>query len=254
MTTPARQTEGHSDGHRDVASADRMDVVAVAELPTRFGDFKAIAFTPDQNGREPLALVLGNVAGRALVPVRVHSECRTGDVFGSLRCDCGEQLAAALERIGHMGCGILIYLPQEGRGIGLANKIRAYALQDQGHNTFAANRLLGFRDDERDYGAAARMLDALHVRSIRLMTNNPEKLRALRANRIRVAGCIPLIVKPNGHNAGYLAAKERRAGHWLSELQSGHEGFPRSPRREWTDPTSQRAGAVHEDGGPGRGQ
>jgi GTP cyclohydrolase II len=201
-----------------------MDVVAVAKLPTRFGDFQAVAFTPDRSGKEHLALVHGSVEGRSLVPVRVHSECKTGDVLGSLRCDCGEQLAAALERMGRLRCGVLIYLPQEGRGIGLANKIRAYALQDKGHDTFEANRLLGFGDDERDYRAAARMLDALHVRSIRLMTNNPEKVRGLRANGVRVAERTPLIIEPNGHNAEYLATKERRAGHWLSEHPIGHEG------------------------------
>jgi GTP cyclohydrolase II len=190
--------------------------VAMAALPSRFGDFRAIAFSGEPGEGEPLALVRGTVAGRSLVPVRVHSECLTGDVLGSLRCDCGQQRNAALRALGRLPYGVFLYLRQEGRGIGLANKIRAYALQDLGHDTFTANRMLGFGEDDRDYAVAARILAALAVESIRLMTNNPLKLRGLREHGVRVVDRIPLIVPPNRHNEVYLAAKQQHAGHWLS--------------------------------------
>jgi GTP cyclohydrolase II len=177
-----------------------------------------VAFPADPQGREHLALLRGEVAGRSLVPVRVHSECLTGDALGSLRCDCRDQLTASLRTLGQMPYGALLYLRQEGRGIGLANKIRAYALQDQGHDTVEANRLLGFGDDERDYRVAAQMLQALRVKSIKLMTNNPAKLSGLREHGIHVAGRIAAVVPPNRHNAGYLATKQQRAGHWLGAL------------------------------------
>ncbi len=192
-----------------------LKVVAEADLPSRFGHFRVVAFAGDRDGKEHLALVRGRVRGARDVPVRVHSECLTGDVLGSLRCDCRDQLIASLRAVGRMERGIVLYMRQEGRGIGLANKIRAYALQDLGHDTIEANRLLGFGDDERDYGAAARMLEALGVEGVRLMTNNPSKLRGLRAHGVRIAGRIPLVAPPNPHNAAYLATKQRRAGHWL---------------------------------------
>jgi len=192
-----------------------VSLAGQARLPSRFGEFRAVAFTPDARGREHLALVRGDVAGRDDVPVRVHSECLTGDVLGSLRCDCRDQLIASLERLGRMERGVLLYLRQEGRGIGLANKIRAYALQDAGHDTIDANHLLGFGDDERDYAAAAAMLRQLGVASVRLLTNNPAKLAGLRAHGIAVTERVPLVMEPNPHNAGYLATKQRRAGHWL---------------------------------------
>jgi len=216
----------------DSASRPRpMRRAAEADLPSRFGQFRVVAFTGDPHGKEHLALVRGQVRGRRNVPVRVHSECLTGDVLGSLRCDCRDQLIASLEAVGRMAHGVVLYLRQEGRGIGLTNKIRAYALQDRGHDTIEANRLLGFGDDERDYAAAAGMLEALGVKSVRLMTNNPAKLRGLREHGIAVTGRIPLVARANRHNAGYLATKQRRAGHWLGLVDapaSGTDGMRRA--------------------------
>jgi GTP cyclohydrolase II len=145
----------------------------------------------------------------------MHSECLTGDVLGSLRCDCRDQLTASLEAVGKMERGVVLYLRQEGRGIGLTNKIRAYALQDRGHDTIDANRLLGFRDDERDYTVAAEMLQALGVESVRIMTNNPAKVGGLIEHGIPITGRIPVETEVNPHNAGYLDTKRRRSGHWL---------------------------------------
>lgn len=196
--------------------ADRVRVVSVADLPTRFGSFRAVAFTADRDGREHLAIVKGTVRGKSNVPARVHSECLTGDVLGSLRCDCRDQLIAALEAIGREPFGVVLYLRQEGRGIGLTNKIRAYALQDQGHDTVDANRLLGFADDARDYRVAAEMLEGLGVRSIRLMTNNPDKVESLRRYGIRVSDRIPHVMPTNPHNEAYIATKRERSGHLLN--------------------------------------
>ncbi len=198
-----------------------LSLAAEALMPSRFGDFRVVAFTPDEQGLEHLALVRGEVRGQQDVTVRVHSECLTGDVLGSLRCDCRDQLVTALRTIGHLERGIVLYLRQEGRGIGLANKIRAYALQDRGHDTIDANRMLGFEDDERDYRVAAQMLERLGVRSVRVMTNNPAKLAGLREHGVVVAGRVPLVVPTNPHNAAYVATKRRRAGH-LSAEDSGN--------------------------------
>ncbi len=205
-----------------------MHIVSVADLPTRFGDFRAVAFSTAPDGKEHLAIVKGTVRGRSRVPVRVHSECLTGDVLGSLRCDCRDQLTAALETIGRAEAGVVVYLRQEGRGIGLNNKIRAYALQDQGHDTVDANRLLGFGDDLRDYRAAAEMLEALGVRSVMLMTNNPAKVSGLRDYGVKVAGRLPHVITANRHNHRYLATKQTRAGHWLGivEPSSGSDVAP----------------------------
>uniref|UniRef100_A0A832MKT3 GTP cyclohydrolase-2 n=1 Tax=Eiseniibacteriota bacterium TaxID=2212470 RepID=A0A832MKT3_UNCEI len=199
-----------------VHSAPSVRLVSVADLPSRFGNFRAVAFTADENGKEHIAIVHGDVRGRSNVPVRVHSECLTGDVLGSLRCDCRDQLLSALEQIGRLPFGVVLYLRQEGRGIGLTNKIRAYALQDRGYDTIEANRMLGFGDDERDYRVAAEMLEALGVKSVKLLTNNPSKLQGLRAHGIEVTGRIPLIMTPNRHNIHYLATKQERSGHWLN--------------------------------------
>jgi GTP cyclohydrolase II len=193
-----------------------LQLVSVANLPTRHGDFRVVAFTPDQHGDEHLAIVRGQVRGRSDVPVRIHSECLTGDVLGSLRCDCRDQLATALEQLGTVPIGALLYLRQEGRGIGLTNKIRAYALQDCGHDTVDANHLLGFGDDERDYRVAGDMLRALGIGSVLLMTNNPRKLDGLRAHGVQVAGRMPLVVAANRHNASYLRTKQQRSGHLLA--------------------------------------
>ena len=192
-------------------------VAAAAELPTRYGDFHAVGFWNPVDGKEHAAFVHGHEAldGEA-VPVRIHSECLTGDAIGSLRCDCRDQLEASLRQLASMPYGILLYLRQEGRGIGLTNKIRAYALQDHGLDTVEANVALGFRDDERDYSIAAHMLASLGVRSVRLMTNNPRKLDGLRALGVEVAGRIPLVMEANRHNRAYLETKARKSGHLMS--------------------------------------
>jgi GTP cyclohydrolase II len=208
------------------SEAGRVRMVSVAELPSRFGNFRAVAFTPDARGDEHLAIVRGNVRDLKDVTVRLHSECLTGDVLGSLRCDCREQLQIALESIGNLNAGAVLYLRQEGRGIGLTNKIRAYALQDHGHDTVEANHMLGFGDDERDYGVAAEMLRELGVRSVRLMTNNPNKLSGLRDQGIKVTGRVPLVTQANRFNAAYLLAKQTRSGHWLGIGEPAKESRP----------------------------
>ncbi|HTW54960.1 MAG TPA: GTP cyclohydrolase II [Thermoplasmata archaeon] len=190
-------------------------MVAAAELPTRFGRYQVVAFWNDQDRRDHAAFVHGNVYDRARVPVRIHSECLTGDAIGSLRCDCRDQLIASLEWVASQEVGIVIYLRQEGRGIGFANKIRAYQLQDEGLDTVEANEALGFRPDERDYGLAAHMLHALHVRSIEIMTNNPAKVEDLRRHGVEIVGRIPVEVKPTAQNRLYLETKQRKMGHWL---------------------------------------
>jgi GTP cyclohydrolase II len=192
-----------------------VKVVSVADLPTRWGDFRVVAFCNNRDEKEHLAVVRGNIVGARNVLTRLHSECVTGDALGSLRCDCRDQLAEALERLGSTDLGLLLYLRQEGRGIGLTNKIRAYALQDRGMDTVDANRTLGFRDDERDYAIAAHMIRSLSVRSVRLMTNNPEKIRQLTRHGVSVAGRVPHVVPPNRHNRYYLETKASRSGHWI---------------------------------------
>jgi GTP cyclohydrolase II len=190
-------------------------VDSVAELPTRFGRFRIVAFWNNRDGKEHVALVHGDVMGHEDVPTRLHSECLTGDALGSLRCDCRDQLETALRSLAKMERGLLLYLRQEGRGIGLRNKVRAYALQDRGLDTVEANRALGFRDDERDYGVAAHMIASLNVNSVRLMTNNPNKIQQLEKNGIRVAGRIPHVMPVNEFNRFYLQTKAVRSGHYL---------------------------------------
>jgi GTP cyclohydrolase II len=206
------------DGHPyEELNKDKMSVrvVAMAELPTRFGQFHIVAFENNQDGKEHIAITKGDVIGASNVPVRLHSECLTGDVMGSLRCDCRDQLEAALKKIGQMQRGIVLYLRQEGRGIGLTNKIRAYSLQDQGLDTVEANLALGFRDDERDYEVAAHMLKALKIESIQLMTNNPKKIDQLTRYGIKVNGRIPHSMEPNKHNRFYLETKAAKSGHMI---------------------------------------
>ncbi len=202
--------------HRCPEGHPCVRVSAVAELPTRFGEFQVVAFHAPFEEREHAALVKGDITHQENVPVRLHSECLTGDTFGSLRCDCRDQLELALTELARRPLGALLYLRQEGRGIGLENKIKAYQLQEWGYDTVEANQALGFRADERDYGIAAHMLRSLSVESIELMSNNPDKIRDLTAQGIRVNGRIPIEARPNPHNRRYLETKRVKAGHLLS--------------------------------------
>jgi len=189
--------------------------VAEADLPTEFGDFRIIAYQSSIDDREHVALVKGDIAGRDDILARMHSECLTGDVFGSLRCDCGQQLGAALERIAEEGEGVVVYLKQEGRGIGLHNKIRAYELQDQGHDTVEANEALGFKPDLRDYGIGAQILLDLGLKKIRLLTNNPRKIVGLEGYDLEITGRVPLSMESGEHNKAYLDTKRSKLGHLL---------------------------------------
>lgn len=195
-----------------------VQMAAVARLPTEFGNFQIVAFRNNHDNKEHVAVVHGDVVGQSEVPLRMHSECLTGDVLGSLRCDCRAQLHTALHLIAGMPRGVLLYLRQEGRGIGLVNKIRAYALQDQGLDTVEANLALGFRDDEREYSVAAHMIRSLNIRSVRLITNNPNKIRQLGELGVPVVGRISHEMAPNPHNRFYLETKARRSGHMIDLL------------------------------------
>lgn len=192
-----------------------VHLAGIAALPSRFGDFQAAAFYNNIDDKEHAAFIHGDICGSTAVPVRIHSECLTGDAIGSLRCDCRDQLESALKHIAGLPCGILLYLRQEGRGIGLTNKIRAYGLQDQGLDTVEANHALGFPDDSRDYLVAAHMLQALDVKSVRLMTNNPKKIAGLEANGIVVEERIPHVMETNEFNREYLETKAAKSGHLL---------------------------------------
>ncbi len=189
--------------------------VAEAELPTEFGEFRVVAYANDVDGREHVALVKGDVSGKGEMLVRMHSECLTGDVFHSQRCDCGQQLWASLRRIEQEGQGVLVYMKQEGRGIGLMNKIRAYQLQEKGVDTVEANEMLGFPADLRDYGIGVQVLLDLGIKSMRLMTNNPKKIIGLQGYGLSVTEQVPITVKPNRHNEGYLRAKREKLGHMI---------------------------------------
>ena len=220
---PALFAGGAGDGGASVsadavhaaARAEHLRIVARAKLPNRFSEqSEVVAFRAASDGAEHVALLIGEPSGEPPL-VRLHSECLTGDVFGSLKCDCGPQLRDALSAIAAVGWGILIYLRQEGRGIGLANKLRAYALQDQGFDTVDANLRIGFGDDERDFAVAARMLEALKQERVRLLTNNPRKVAGLEAEGIAVVERVPLKAGANPHNQGYLNVKRLRSGHEL---------------------------------------
>jgi len=189
--------------------------VAEAKLPTKYGEFTAIAYKSDIDPDEHLALVRGDISTEEPVLVRVHSECVTGDVFNSLRCDCGEQIALAMQSIAEEGRGVFLYMRQEGRGIGFHNKIRAYALQDKGLDTVEANLSLGFAPDLRDYGVGAQILAELGLRGIRLLTNNPKKVVGLEGYGLKVVETIPIITPPNPYNRDYLETKQKKLGHLL---------------------------------------
>ncbi|MCH8501312.1 MAG: GTP cyclohydrolase II [Aliidiomarina sp.] len=191
-----------------------MKIAAQTRLPTQFAEFTLVGFE-DPKGKEHVALVLGDITGEEPVLARVHSECLTGDALFSQRCDCGPQLEAAMEKIAKEGRGVIIYLRQEGRGIGLINKIRAYAEQDKGLDTVEANEILGFAPDAREYDIAAGMLDQLGVQSLRLMTNNPKKLEKLAECGVKVVERIPHITAGTPHNEYYLATKTKKFGHLL---------------------------------------
>lgn len=196
-------------------SPQTLQIASVADLPSRYGQFQIVSFYNHRDGKEHIAIVHGDVRGGENIPVRLHSECLTGDALGSLRCDCRDQLEAALNAIGQMDKGILLYLRQEGRGIGLTNKIRAYGLQDLGYDTVEANLALGFADDERDFSVAADMLNALEVKSVQVLTNNPRKLASLEQHKIQVVGRIPLMMAPNPYNEFYLRTKASKSGHMI---------------------------------------
>jgi GTP cyclohydrolase II len=215
----------------------QLEVVAQAPLPTRYGTFDMQVFRYTVDGSpaalvsstlsdEHIALVMGKVAGAEGLPVRIHSECITSEVFGSLKCDCKQQLEAAQAEIARRGAGIVLYLRQEGRGIGLANKVRAYALQAHGADTVDANRLLGLPDDARRYDAAAAMLAKLGVRSIELLTNNPAKEEALRSLGVEIAARVPVIVPTNPFSARYLETKRSRMRHHIPSRLSVADSNP----------------------------
>jgi 3,4-dihydroxy 2-butanone 4-phosphate synthase/GTP cyclohydrolase II len=218
--------------------------IAEATLPTPYGEFRVIAFENQLDQREHLALVKGDVAGKKNVLVRMHSECLTGDVFHSLRCDCGEQLHAAMRRIDEAGEGAIVYLRQEGRGIGLANKIRAYALQDTGQDTVEANESLGFKPDLRDYGLGAQILLDLGLSSIRILTNNPKKVVGLTGYGLKITGRTPIQVTPGDFNRAYLKTKQQKLGHLL--LDDGRE------RNAPSEETATTAGTQASDAEDGR--
>ncbi len=192
-----------------------IKVLVSTRLPTSYGEFILHGYENPQDHAAHLALVYGELTQTPAPLVRVHSECLTGDLFGSLRCDCGQQLEGALRTIQQAGCGVLIYLRQEGRGIGLINKMRAYNLQDQGLDTVEANLHLGFAADQRDYGVAIAILEQLKVASIRLLTNNPDKLSGFADSSIKVVERVPLQVDPSVENIDYLRTKRDRLGHLL---------------------------------------
>jgi 3,4-dihydroxy 2-butanone 4-phosphate synthase/GTP cyclohydrolase II len=192
-----------------------VEHVETVKMPTDYGDFNLALYRSTVDGQHHLALVHGEVAGKKDVLVRVHSECLTGDVFGSRRCDCGSQLHQAMRQVAEAGCGVIVYMRQEGRGIGLAPKIKAYKLQEQGYDTVEANVKLGYGMDLREYGLGAQILVDLGLKTIRLLTNNPKKLVGLEGYGLKIVQQVPIQVKPNPHNARYLKTKREKMGHLL---------------------------------------
>ena len=197
--------------------------VAEAKLPTPFGNFTVIAYRSQTDPAEHLALVMGDVATDDPVLVRVHSQCLTGDVFHSLRCDCGEQIEIAMKHIASEGRGVVLYMRQEGRGIGIHNKIKAYALQDEGLDTVEANLSLGFKADQRDYGVGAQILADLGIHNMRLMTNNPKKMSGLASYGLTITEQLPITTEPNPHNRRYLQTKQKKMGHLLKVSDADSE-------------------------------
>ena len=189
--------------------------VAEAKLPTPWGDFLMVGFEELATGQDHVALVYGDISGQSPVLARVHSECLTGDIFGSLRCDCGEQLHAAMEKIDQVGRGAILYLRQEGRGIGLKNKLKAYQLQEEGLDTYEANLELGFAPDERDYQIAADILSFLDIKQVKLLTNNPDKLEQLKMAGIEIVERLPLQMPAHQENKAYLQTKQEKFHHLL---------------------------------------
>ena len=200
--------------HRRIAEK-LVERVEVVQLPTDYGEFALHLYRSKLDGKHHLALVRGNLAGKSKVLVRVHSECLTGDVFGSRRCDCGPQLHQAMRQVAKAGCGVIVYMRQEGRGIGLAPKIQAYKLQEQGYDTVEANEKLGYGMDLREYGLGAQILCDLGLKTIRLLTNNPKKVVGLEGYGLTITEQVPIKVQPNPHNAGYLKTKREKLGHLL---------------------------------------
>lgn len=198
-----------------MSSKPTVTRMACARIPTEFGDFQLCYYNNSLDTKEHLAFYMGDLASAGSVLVRVHSECFTGDVLGSRRCDCGEQLKRSMALVASEGLGVVLYMRQEGRGIGLLEKLRAYNLQDQGYDTVDANLMLGHDADERDYTLAACMLEELGVTSVRLMTNNPSKIAALKDKGIDVVERVPLEIPANTDNAGYLLTKVKRMDHQL---------------------------------------
>lgn len=214
-------------GHPSVP-APQVSLVAQARVPTEYGTFRMMLFKEVPSGLEHVAMVMGEAEETALV--RVHSECMTGDVFGSLRCDCGPQLHFAMGQIGQAGQGVVLYLRQEGRGIGLINKLKAYALQDEGLDTVEANLKLGFAADLRNFDVAAQMLEQLGIRQVRLMTNNPRKVATLERHGVKVVERVPVRSQPQSENLQYLATKVAKLGHqidWLPQAaDEQHDADP----------------------------
>ena len=192
-----------------------VERIETIKMPTDYGDFDLALYRSKIDGQHHLALIRGDVAGKKNVLVRVHSECLTGDVFGSRRCDCGPQLQQAMRQVAESGRGVIVYMRQEGRGIGLAPKIKAYKLQEQGYDTVEANQKLGYGMDLREYGLGAQILSDLGLKTIRLLTNNPKKLVGLAGYGLQVVEQVPIRVKPNPHNAKYLKTKQQKMGHLL---------------------------------------